>query len=173
MPINIQIVSAAEDVLAEEALRVGVLDGLLHDHRQVAILTADVDVSRMRTDGERGDHDTFNDRVRIMFENQAVFAGARLALVAVAEHIFRLGRLLRDKGPLHSRTESGAAPSAQAGVLHLIDDRVRAHAHSLLHGFVAVELEIALDIGSALTKALRDHAYLVGMGNERSHKTIW
>src|SRR5450759_5276673 len=100
----------------------------------------------------------------IVFENQAVLAGAGLALISVAEHIFRLGRLFRNKRPLHSRAETGATASAQAGILDLIDDGVRLQGESFLHGFVAVQLEIAIDIRRALTKALRDHAYLVGMG---------
>src|SRR6266446_6541034 len=32
-------------------------------------------------------------------------------------------------------------------------------------GYKAVQLEIAIDIRGALSKALRDNAYLVGMGN--------
>ena len=172
VPINVQIVSAAENILAKKSLGVGVFDRLLHDDRQIAILAAYVDISGMRTDRDGGNHDAFDDRVRIVFENQAVLAGSGLALVAVAEHIFRFGRLLRHKRPLHPRAEPGATSSAQARVLHLGNDRVRAHAQSLLHGLIAVQLEIAIDLRSALTKALRDHAYLVGMGNERSHKTI-
>ena len=165
MPINIQIVSAAEDILAQEAFGIGILERLLHDDQQVAILAADVDVSGMSTNRECGNHDAFNYGMRIVFENQPILASPRLALVPVAEHVFRLYRLLRDKRPFHPRTEPGPAPSAQAGVLHLIDDDVRLHGECLLHGFVAVQLEIAIDIRSALSKALRDNAYLVGMGN--------
>src|ERR1019366_5880701 len=165
VPVNVEIVSAAEDILAEKALRIGVLDRLLHDHRQVAILAANVDVAGMRTDRDGGNHHAFNDRVRVVLENQAVLAGAGLALIAVAKHVFGFGRLLRHKRPLHSRTEPSAAPSAQAGVLHLVDQGIRTHAQGLLNGLIAVQLEIAIDIRSALSKALRDYAYLVGMGN--------
>ena len=142
--------------LPRNPLRIGVLDRLLHDHRQIAILAANVDVRRVRADGERGDHRAFNHGVRIVLENQAVFAGAGLALIAVAKHILWFGRLLRDKRPLHPGAEPGAAASAQAGVLHLVDDGVRLHGERLLHGLVAVQFEIAIDIRRALAKALRD-----------------
>ena len=35
--------------------------------------------------------------------------------------------------------------------------------------FVAVEREIAVDVGRALAKALGDDSYFVGMGNQVSH----
>ena len=91
MPIHIEVVSTAENILAEEALRIGVFDRLLHDDRQVAILTANIDVSGMRADRDGGDHHAFDHSVRIMLEDQAILAGARLALIAIAQNIFRLG----------------------------------------------------------------------------------
>src|SRR6185503_6844728 len=45
VPVNFEIASAAKDVLAEETLPVGVGDGLLHDFREVPVLTADVNVT--------------------------------------------------------------------------------------------------------------------------------
>ncbi len=92
--------------------------------------------------------------MRIVLKDQPVFAGAGLALIAVAQHIFRLRRLLRNERPLHSSVESRAAAPAQAGILDLIDDGVRLHAERLLHGLVAVKLEIAVDIRRALPKRL-------------------
>src|SRR5579863_7448095 len=47
---------------------------------------------------------------------------------------------------------------AQSRVLDLIDDRVRLHGKRLPHGFVAVKLDIAVDVRSALSKALRNDA---------------
>ena len=64
---------------------------------------------------------------------------------------------------------SGPAASAQARVLYLINDCIGLHGESLLHGFVAVQFEVAIDVRRALSKALRDDLYFVGMGNERSH----
>ena len=123
----------------------------------------------VRADGQAGDHHAFDHRMRIVLENQPVFAGAGLALVPVAQNIFRLGRLLGNERPLQPGAESRAATPAQAGILHLIDDAVRAHAQGLLHRLVAVQLQVAIDIGRTQAESFGDDFYFVGMGNQISH----
>ena len=132
---------------------------------QIAIFAAHVDVSRLRADSEARDHDAFNDRMRIMLENQAVFAGAGFAFVAVAENVFWFRRLLGNERPLQPRVESRATTPAQAGVLDFIDDGVGLHGQRFLHGLVAIEFKVAVDVRRALAKALGDDIYLVGMGD--------
>ena len=132
---------------------------------KIAILAANVDVAALRAHGQRADHHALDHRVRIVLENQAVFAGAGLALVAVAEHVFRLGRLLGYKRPLHAGGESRAAAAAQTGILDLVNDGVGLHGERLLHGLVAVEFEIAVDIGRTLAEAPGDDFHFVGMGD--------
>ena len=39
----------------------------------------------------------------------------------------------------------------------------------LLHGLVAVQFQVAINIRRALAKALRDHLDFIGMGNQRCH----
>ncbi len=155
--------------LPMKPLRVSVGDRLLHDLDQVAILAAQIDVAGLGADGESGNHDAFDDGVRIVLEDEAVFAGAGLALVAVAEHVLRLGRLLGHERPLHAGREARATAAAQVRRLDLVDDGVGAHADGLLQGLVAVELKIAVEVGRAQAKALGDDLYLIGMGNEISH----
>ena len=55
------------------------------------------------------------------------------------------------------------------GILDLINDGVRLHGERLLHGLVAVQFEVAVDIGRTLAKAPGDDLYLVGMGDQISH----
>ncbi len=90
-------------LLAQKALGVGVVDGLLHDLEQVAILAAQVDKAHLGADGQAGDDHTLDHRVGIVLEDQPVFAGARLALISVDQDVLRLGRLLGNEGPLHAR----------------------------------------------------------------------
>ena len=104
----------AEDVLAEEALGVGVGDGLLHDVEQVAVLAAQVDEAHLRADGEAGDHGALDDGVRVFEEEDVVLAGAGLGLVAVDQDVLWLRRGLGDEAPLHAGGEARAAASAQA-----------------------------------------------------------
>ena len=114
MPINFKVASASEDVFAKKAFGVSVGNRLLHNLQQIPILTANIDVAGLRANRESRDHDAFNHRMRIVFENQAVFARARLALIAVAQNVFRLGRNLRNKRPLQSGVETRAAAPTQS-----------------------------------------------------------
>ena len=98
-----------------------------------------------------------------MLEDQPVFASARLALVAIAQHILRHRRLLGHERPLHPGRESGATAPAQSGILDLINNGVRFHRERLLHGLVAVQFEVPVNIRRAQSKAPGYDLYLVGM----------
>src|SRR5262252_7322305 len=124
MPVHVKVASAAKDVLADESLGIGILDRLLHDDRKVAVFATDVDVSAFRPDRESGNHHTFDHRVRIVLEDQAVFASAGLTFVAVAKNVLRLGRLFGNKRPLYPSGEARAAAPAEAGRLHLVDNGI-------------------------------------------------
>ena len=115
---DVEVDAGAEDVLAEKALGVGVGDGLFDDLEQVAILAAQIDEAQLRADGEAGDHGAFDDRVRIVEEDDVILAGAGLGFVAVDQDVLRLVGLLGDEGPLHAGGEAGAAAAAHAGGLH-------------------------------------------------------
>src|SRR5690348_7188143 len=98
-----------------------------------------------------------------MLENQPILASAWLALIAVAEHVLRFGRLLGNKRPLHPGRKPGAATSAQPGVLDLINNGVGLHGQRLLHGLVAIEFEVALDVSRTHPKAPGYDFHLLGM----------
>ena len=68
--------------LPSQPLRVRLGDRLVHDLDQVAILAANVDVARVRVHREPRDQHAFDQLVRIVFDQHAILAGARLALVA-------------------------------------------------------------------------------------------
>ena len=126
----------------------------------------------LRAHRQARDHHAFDHGMRIVLENQPVFAGAGLAFVAVAQNVFRLGRLLGHERPLQSGAETRAATPAQAGILDLVDDAVRPHAQGLLHRLVAVQLQVAINIGRTQAESLGDDFYFVGMGNQISHDEI-
>ena len=94
VPVNVEIVAAAEDILAQETAGVGVGNRLLHDFQQIAIFASDIDVAGVRTDRQSRDHRSLDHGVRVVLENQAVFAGAGLTLISIAKHVFGFRRLL-------------------------------------------------------------------------------
>src|SRR3546814_7991571 len=76
---------------------------------------------------ETGDEAALQQAVRVVAQDLAVLAGARLRLVGVDHQVGRaVAAVLRHEGPLEAGREAGAAAPAQAGVLDLLDDRVAA-----------------------------------------------
>ena len=132
-----------------------------------------IDVGGVRADGDGGDHGAFDDGVGVVLEDEAVLAGAGLALIAVAQHVLGLGALLGDEGPLHAGGEAGAAASAQVAGFDFVDDAVGTEFERLLQGLVAVEFEIAVKVGRALAEALADDFDLIGMGDQGCHSYYW
>ena len=166
---DIEVEAGAEDVLAEEAFGIGLGDGALHDLEQVAVLAAQVDEAHFGLNGEAGDDRALDHRVRVLLENEAVFAGAGLGLIAVDENVLGLGRLLRHKGPLKPGGEACTAAAAQIRGFHLVDDAFRAKREGFARRLVAAQFNVAADIGCALAEAVRDDRDAVGMRGERRH----
>src|SRR4051794_15090818 len=119
MGVAVKIEPGALDVFAQPAFGVCLGDSFVHDVDQVAILTADVDVALMRVGGEGRDQHPFNQLVRVVFDQQTIFASGRLTLVGVDDDVSGFGRILRDKAPLHAGGEAGASASAEIGDFHL------------------------------------------------------
>ena len=144
---HVEVEPAAQDVLAQEAARISLLNSPVHDFDQVSILAANVDVALLGGDRQAGNQHPFNDAVRVVLHQQAVFAGARFAFVGVANHILQLGRLARHEAPLHPRREARAAPAAQSRFLHLVHNGLRRHLDSLAQGLVALVRQVGLERG--------------------------
>ena len=77
MDYDLKLGLRAKDIGAEIAFGVGVGYCLLDDLDEVAILTAKIDKACLSTDRQAGDDGAFDDRVRIMQEDEVIFAGAR------------------------------------------------------------------------------------------------
>src|SRR5882724_3089769 len=169
VPVAIKLLAGAKDVVAEEALSVGIVDRLLHDGEQIAVFAADIDISLLRADGEAGDNHALDDGVRILLEDEAVFAGAGFGLVPIDQNVFRLGCFFGNEAPFHASREAGAAAPAKVGGFDLVDDRVRSHLQSFFDGLVAVELEIGVDVGRTFAEPLRNDSDLVGMLSQIRH----
>jgi hypothetical protein len=143
---QVEVEAAAEDVRAEVALGVGLLDRGAQPAGRVHRLAADVDRGEVGADRIRRDDDAFDQRVRVGHHQRQVLAGARLALVGVDHEVVRLAVVLRDEAPLHAGRESGAAAAAQPRVLDQLDQLVRVGRESLAQCGVAVEALVDVDL---------------------------
>jgi hypothetical protein len=76
----------------------------------------------------------FNQLMRQLLHQQAIFEGAWLHFIRIAHQIFLLRRALthRHQRPLNARGETGAAATAQIGVFHQLLQILRRH---LFHYF--------------------------------------
>ena len=93
---QLEVESAAEDVVAEVAGVVGLVDRGLQPATGVDQLAAQVDEGVVAAHRERRDDDAFDQRVRIGHHQRGVFAGAGLALVGVDHEVVRLAVALRE-----------------------------------------------------------------------------
>src|SRR5216684_6347603 len=153
VPANVEVLPAAEDVLAEKAFRICVGDRFAHNVDEIAVLAANVYEANLRANGQSCDHNTFDYSVRIVFQNQAIFAGAGLALITVDQNVLRLGGFFGNKSPLHAGREACAAASTKVRSLDLINNVVRLHLECFFDGLVAVKLQIAVKVGRSFAKS--------------------
>src|SRR6185436_12529897 len=83
MRIEIEIDTAALHVLAEQARVVGVLQRGFETFVRLPEFAADIVVTNRRADAVTSDRHAFDERVRVVAQDVAVLAGARLAFVRV------------------------------------------------------------------------------------------
>ena len=156
---DVEIEIRSEDFFAEETFGARFFESFLENGGAVIELAANVDVRhRIRSDGERRDDHSFDEKMRIFFDEQAIFERARLRLVRIAEQIRRLRRIFRNEAPLHSSRKSCTAAAAQFRILHDLDDLIRRpRRDDLARLVVAAAFEIDVD---------RSRIRLVDVGEE-------
>ena len=88
--VDVEVVARAAGVLADQALGIGLVDGVLQDGSLLVELATDVDVGGSGVHGAAGNEAALDQLVGVLAHNLAVLAGARLTLVGVDDQIARL-----------------------------------------------------------------------------------
>ena len=123
--VNIEVVAGAARILANQTRRVSLVDRGLQMLALADELAAHIDVSGLRPHGEAGDQAALDQQMRVVAQDIAILAGARLGLVGINDQIVRAPvRLFGHERPLEPCREAGAAAAAQAGRLHFVDDAI-------------------------------------------------
>ena len=91
---QVEVEAGLKDVLAQEAVVSGLLDGDLQTLDGDGVLSADVDVAFAGADGIAGNGHGLDDGVRIAFQDGTVHERAGVALVSVAGHVLLVAWLL-------------------------------------------------------------------------------
>ena len=93
-------------------------------------LAVDIVVAHRDAHGVRSDRHTFNHAVRVVLHDVAIFAGARLAFIRIADQILLARKLTRHETPFQTCRETGSATTTQAAQLDFGNHLVGGHAHN-------------------------------------------
>jgi hypothetical protein len=145
--LDVEVESAVEDVVAEEAVFAGLLDGAGEAADGQGILGAHVyDAFAGAHDIGTDDH-AFEQRMGVTLDFVAVHVSAGIAFVGVADDVFCVRLGLGQEIPLVAGEEACAATSAEAGGLDLLDDAVGATIDEhLVEGLVAADGNVLLNV---------------------------
>ncbi len=124
-----EVKAGAENILAEETRFGRFCNGATQVDRRLDIFAAQEDIAAISLQGEGADQHALHQLVRHLLHQEAVFIGARLHLIGVAQQVTDVhGFIFRHQAPLQTRGEACAAAPFQAGIFHCRDNFVRRHA---------------------------------------------
>src|SRR5437588_3757884 len=129
----------SEDVVADGAVLVGLVDGRRHALEAQGELTPDVDEGLGRPGGVGADQRGFDDLVGIVQQELVVLERGRLALVPVDHQVD--GLCLAQHRPFPARLETGSAPTQQVRRRDLLGYGRGIHGEGLAQAQVAPVLE--------------------------------
>ncbi|MNF86769.1 hypothetical protein D3C84_692170 [compost metagenome] len=123
MDEELEVETAAEDVLAQQAGGLGFLDGAVEVVRRVDVFAAQEDVAAVGLEGACGDQHAFHQQVGQLFHQHAVLPGVGFHFVRVAQQVADVhGFVGRHQAPFHAGGEARTAATLEAGVLDLLHD---------------------------------------------------
>ncbi|OPZ97270.1 MAG: hypothetical protein BWY71_01668 [Planctomycetes bacterium ADurb.Bin412] len=129
-----QPLTGPEDVIAQDPGLLGVRHRLLHAFDGQGILGPDIDIGLIRPDGPGGNHQAFDQAVRIAFHDRAIHECTRIAFVRVAYYVFFDAVLHAGGFPFPSGGETAAAAAAQAGTADFLTNAFGRHLRISLFG---------------------------------------
>src|SRR5208337_1319789 len=110
------------------------------------VLGAYIDVGIGRTDGVAGHHHSLEYTVRVSLKNGPVHESPRVSFVGVADNIFPVRDRTVAKLPFHPRRETGAASSAKARELYLVNDFLLRHIEGFFDPVVAAHSKVVVNV---------------------------
>ena len=145
--MKVKIEAGIEDVFAQQAVFLGLLDGDFQAVDRNRILRAHINIAFRRADGITADCHSFHDTVRIAFQRGAIHKCAGVALVRVADDIFLIRLVHGGQLPLAAGWEAAAAAAAQPGILNHLNDLLRrVFCQALCKRLIAVVGDVFIDI---------------------------
>ena len=125
MQVKVKVPTGFRSILAQKTGVIGLVNRVLQRLLLADVLPTNVDVAGIRVHRERRDQAPFDQRVRIVAHDLAVFAGAGFGFVSIHHQIRRPTiAFLGHEGPLQTGGKARTAAPTQAAVFHVLDDPV-------------------------------------------------
>ena len=126
MDEHVEIIARLGGILADQSGLIGLVDRRLQHFGLADIFAADIDIGGTRAHCETGDQRALDQLVRIVAQDLAVLAAARLGFVGIDDQETRTAvlRFLGHEAPLHAGGEARTTASAQARCLDFVNDPV-------------------------------------------------
>src|SRR6185436_6846667 len=126
MEIDVKVVTAAENVFAEEILFASLLKRATENFRPFDEFTADVEVGQVNVVRIAGNDHPFEQLMRVLVNDLAVFECPRLGLVRVAYEVNRFAAFAVHERPFQPARKPRAAAAAQARIENFLANLLRA-----------------------------------------------
>ena len=123
--IDVKVIARFTGVLADQTGVIRLVDGGLQRFALADVFAANVDVASVGVHSEAGNQATFDQRVRIVTHDFAVFTGTGFGFIRIDHQIAGATvAFLGHEGPLEARRKARTATTTQPRLFHLADDPV-------------------------------------------------
>ncbi len=166
---QLEIETAAQDVLAQQAGSLGFVDGTVEVFRRRGVLATQEDVATIGLQRAGADQHAFDQQMGLLLHQHAVLPGVGLHFIRVAQQVADVhGFIFGHQAPLHARGEAGTAAALEAGILDALHDVVARHlGQGLASGDIAV-LGLVLGQPDRLAIVAQAPGQRVGFGRARN-----
>ena len=145
LDMDLEIERSPKDIFAEKAFFLGLGNGQIQAFDGEGIFGAAVDIGLIGPGGKSTDGHPFENRMGIAFQSGSVHERARVAFIGVADHILFVGLVAVCKTPFESGGEPSSAPTPEARISYLFNDRWRIILlQYLFEGSVAVSGQVII-----------------------------
>ena len=144
MQHNIQIETCAFDVLAQQTRCVTFFDRGIQSSITAAILVTKVEIGVVGFDRMAGNHDAFDQLMRILLHQDPIIESSRFAFIGVDTQINRAWMILGQEGPFQTAREPRATSTTQAGIFDDVNHVDGSHAQDLFDPRVATVGHVCL-----------------------------
>src|SRR4029077_3735356 len=124
MQVEVEAIPGSASVLADQTCGISLIDRTLQALCFVVELAPNIDVTAVDAHPRRGQEAPFDKLVRVVPQDIAILASARLALIRIDDEIGRPVALFWHERPFKTGRKAGPSASAQPRFLDLLADPV-------------------------------------------------